>query len=162
MVTTGTDSPIDHLAISTHMNLRAMVTFGMTPQEALITAMSTSGTFLGDQLGRIANGFYADLAIVDGDPLVNIADAAKVTAVVTNGAYATVEDLLAPYASATATTGGAGAAAALQTQQAPQAKAAGGRNRVLPAVPKHASQRGFWWNAPEVLEAARESCCSTP
>ena len=84
------------------------------------------------------------------------------TAVVTNGAYATVEDLLAPYASATATTGGAGAAAAPQTQQAPQAKAAGGRNRVLPAVPKHASQRGFWWNAPEVLEAARESCCSTP
>ena len=162
VVTTGTDSPIDHLAISTHMNLRAMVTFGMTPQEALITAMSTSGTFLGDQLGRIANGYYADLAIVDGDPLSNIADAAKVTAVVTNGAYATVEDLLSPYASATATTGGAGAAAAPQTQQAPQAKAAGGRNRVLPAVPKHASQRGFWWNAPEVLEAARESCCSTP
>jgi hypothetical protein len=32
VVTTGTDSPIDHLAISTHMNLRGMVTFGMTPK----------------------------------------------------------------------------------------------------------------------------------
>ena len=31
VVTTGTDSPIDPLAISTHMNLRAMVTFGLTP-----------------------------------------------------------------------------------------------------------------------------------
>ena len=52
VVTTGTDSPIDHLAISTHMNLRAMVAFGLSPKEALITATSSSGAYLGEPVGR--------------------------------------------------------------------------------------------------------------
>ena len=42
-IITGTDSPIDHTAVSTHMNLRALVKYGLTPREALVTATSTTG-----------------------------------------------------------------------------------------------------------------------
>lgn len=149
VVTAGTDSPIDHLAISTHMNLRAMVKYGLTPHEALVTATSSSGTHLGERLGQIARGYYADLSIVDGDPFTRIEDAASVTAVVTSGRYRTVEELLAPYAGPAATA-------------SPTALSPTGRNRVLAPVPRHASARAYWWNDPAVVEAARGSCCATP
>lgn len=151
LVTTGTDSPIDHLAISTHMNLRAMVKYGLTPHEALVATTSSTGVFLGDKLGRIAPGFYADLSIVDGNPLERIEDATAVTAVVTAGTHRTVEQLLAPYDGPTATSG-----AGTSKTAAPQ------RNRERPAVPRHASTAGFWWNDPHVLEHAKHSCCDTP
>lgn len=149
VVTTGTDSPIDHLAISTHMNLRAMVKYGITPREALITATSNSWAYLGERLGQVAPGYYADLAIIDGDPLTKINDAASVTAVVTSGLHRTVEELLAPYAGP-------------DSSVAPLAVRASGANRVLPAVPRHQSTKGFWWNEPAVVEAARDSCCAPP
>ncbi|GAA3801593.1 amidohydrolase family protein [Sphaerisporangium flaviroseum] len=145
VVTAGTDAPIDHVAISLHMNLRAMVKYGLTPLETLITATSTSGTYLGLPLGRIAKGMYADLAIVDGDPLSRIEDAANVTAVVVGGRHHTVERLLAPYPSATTT-----------DQAAPDALAV--RGTVKARVPAHPSTAGFWWNHPAELERARVSC----
>ena len=42
----GTDSPIDDLAVSSHMNLRAMVEYGYTPRQALMTATSAAGRYL--------------------------------------------------------------------------------------------------------------------
>ena len=145
VVTAGTDAPIDHLAVSLHMNLRAMVKYGLTPREALTTATSTSGTYLGQPLGRIGKGMYADLAIVDGDPLSRIEDAANVTAVVVGGRHHKVEQLLAPYPSATA------------TDQA-QAAARVARGKVKARVPAHPSAARFWWNNPAELEKARVSC----
>ncbi|MFU0243582.1 amidohydrolase family protein, partial [Streptomyces scabiei] len=71
-IVTGTDAPIDHAAVSLHMNLRAMVAYGFTPYEALTTATSLAGETLHEDLGRIAPGMYADLAVVDGDPLTDI------------------------------------------------------------------------------------------
>lgn len=152
LVTSGTDSPIDHLAISTHMNLRAMVLYGLTAQEALVTATSNSGAFLGEKLGRIAPGWFADLSIVDGNPLTNIEDAANVTAVVTSGRHRTVEQLLAPYAGPTETTA-AGSSTAGRSAGQPR------RNRVIAPVPTHPSAKAFWWNDAKVLESAKESCC---
>ncbi len=67
------------------MNLRAMVTYGFTPYEALTTATSLAGETLHEDLGRIAPGMYADLAIVDGDPLTDIKDAANVEQVLVSG-----------------------------------------------------------------------------
>src|SRR5665647_2902369 len=61
VVTAGTDSPIDHLAVSLHMNLRAMVKYGLTPREALVSATSRTGKYLGEPLGQIAPGMYAPL-----------------------------------------------------------------------------------------------------
>lgn len=153
LITMGTDSPIDHLAISTHMNLRAMVLYGLTPKEALITATSNSGGYLNEQIGRIAVGWFADLSIVDGNPLDRIEDAAKVTAVVTSGVHRTVDELLAPYAGPTST---------VPTPADAASRRAARTNRVLPAVPRHPSRLAFWWNEPEVLQAARLSCCATP
>ena len=42
---------------------------------------------LGLQLGRIAVGSFADLVIVDGDPLADIDDALRVVGVVRNGRF---------------------------------------------------------------------------
>ncbi|MGW4643653.1 amidohydrolase family protein [Sphaerisporangium sp. NPDC004334] len=146
VVTAGTDAPIDHLAVSLHMNLRAMVKYGLTPRETLITATSASGAYLGLPLGRIGKGMYADLAIVDGDPLTRIEDAANVVAVVVGGRHHTVEGLLAPYPSST-TTDQAGPPAALAA-----------RGKVRARVPVHPSAAAFWWNDPAELEKARVSC----
>ncbi|MEU1390437.1 MULTISPECIES: amidohydrolase family protein [unclassified Nonomuraea] len=146
VVTAGTDAPIDHLGLSLHMNLRAMVRYGLTPRETLSAATSTSGAYLGLPLGRIAKGMYADLAIVDGDPLSRIEDAANVTAVVVGGRHHTVERLLAPYPSATA------------TDQAASAVSAPGGG-VKARVPVHPSTAGHWWNAPAHLDQARTACC---
>ncbi|MER6509484.1 amidohydrolase family protein [Nonomuraea sp. NPDC001636] len=146
VVTAGTDAPIDHLGLSLHMNLRAMVRYGLTPRETLTAATSTSGAYLGLPLGRIAPGMYADLAIVDGDPLSRIEDAANVTAVVVGGRHHTVEQLLAPYPSATATDQAASAASAPA-------------GRVKARVPVHPSTAGHWWNAPAHLDEARTACC---
>ncbi|MFI6597641.1 amidohydrolase family protein [Nonomuraea sp. NPDC050536] len=145
VVTAGTDAPIDHLAVSLHMNLGAMVKYGLTPLEALTSATGTSGRYLGQPLGRIGKGMYADLAIVDGDPLSRIEDAANVTAAVVGGRHHTVEQLLAPYPSSTAT-----------DQAAPGALAPPGK--IKARVPAHPSTAGFWWNNPTELERARVSC----
>jgi imidazolonepropionase-like amidohydrolase len=145
VVTSGTDAPIDHLAVSLHMNLRAMVRYGLTPLETLITATSTPGTYLGQPLGRIAKGMYADLAIIDGDPLSHIEDAANVTAVVAGGRHHTVEQLLDPYPSPTITH-----QAALAAPPSP--------SRIKPRVPAHPSTASYWWNDPAELERARTTC----
>lgn len=134
-ITTGTDSPIDFNAVSLHMNLRAMVRYGMTPFEALVTATSASGAYLDEPLGSIAPGNYADLVLVEGDPLARIEDAAKVSKVVKHGAVYTVADLIGPFA---------------QTQQAALAPS---RRFVCDASPE------YWWHEPDFLAHAKVSCC---
>lgn len=84
-VINGTDSPIAPNAISTHLNLRAMVKYGMTPYEALSTATRVPAEFLNEPLGHVAPGHYADLVVLGGDPLTDIAQAANVRQVMTNG-----------------------------------------------------------------------------
>jgi imidazolonepropionase-like amidohydrolase len=54
-----------------------MVEWGMTPMQAIQAATSTSAKVLGhlgDDLGVIAPGKYADIVAVDGDPLANVAE----------------------------------------------------------------------------------------
>jgi imidazolonepropionase-like amidohydrolase len=47
---------------------------GMTPVQALATATSNGAEMLGmgDRIGRVAPGYYADIVAVDGDPRSNI------------------------------------------------------------------------------------------
>jgi hypothetical protein len=137
-VITGTDSPIDHTAVSTHMNLRAMVAYGFTPVEALRTATSTSGEFLGEPLGKIAPGYYADLTVLGGNPLEDIREAANVRSVVVNGLVYTVDDLMAPFAAA-------------KPMVAP--------NEIAPA-PAHPANAAFWWHDPHYLAESKRSCCA--
>jgi len=139
-VITGTDSPIDHTAVSTHMNLRAMVIFGLTPYEALSTATRVPGEFLQEPIGQIKRGMYADITVLGGDPLADINQAANVQQVVVNGELHTVDDLLEPFA---------------DTAAQPAAT-----NRILTPVPDHPSNQQYWWHDPHYLEESKRSCCA--
>ncbi|MFJ3670572.1 amidohydrolase family protein [Streptomyces sp. NPDC090106] len=64
--------------------------FGFTPAEALRAATCLGGQIMGmgDELGLIREGFLADLVLVDGDPLEDIAllqDPARLTVVMKDG-----------------------------------------------------------------------------
>jgi Tol biopolymer transport system component/cytosine/adenosine deaminase-related metal-dependent hydrolase len=101
-VISGTDAPLDDVALSLHQNLRAMVRHGFTPHEALTTATRNPARWLGlaDQLGTVEPGRLADLIAVQGDPLTDITAAAAVQVVVAGGVVHRVADLAAPFATA--------------------------------------------------------------
>ncbi|WP_164156559.1 amidohydrolase family protein, partial [Sandarakinorhabdus rubra] len=80
----GTDAPIDFVAISLHLNLRAMTRFGVRPVDALRTATGHAGAFLAEPVGEVARGKLADLLLVGGDPLADVAAAADVRHLVLN------------------------------------------------------------------------------
>ena len=95
-VIAGTDSPIIPFAVSLHAELENYVDGGLTPAEALMSAMSVPAEALGlgGQLGVVAPHALADLVIVDGNPLENIRDARNVEIVVKHGRVYTLEELL--------------------------------------------------------------------
>jgi len=66
--------------------------FGYTPAEALRAATLWGGQMMGrsSELGRVAPGYFADLLLVDGDPLSNIAilqDRARLLAIMKAGRF---------------------------------------------------------------------------
>ena len=75
--------------IAQHAEFRALADAGLAGEQVLrasgVNAAAALG--LGLQLGRLAPGSVADLVIVDGDPLANVADLQKVVAVVRNGRF---------------------------------------------------------------------------
>ncbi len=96
-VIAGTDAPIVPYGLSLHTELGHYVDGGLTPVEALRTATSAFAKAMGleDQLGSIAPGRLADMALVEGNPLERIADARRVKVVVKNGEVFTAERLMA-------------------------------------------------------------------
>jgi imidazolonepropionase-like amidohydrolase len=61
---------------------------GFSPLEALLTATANAGPLVGERLGRIAEGYLADLVLVDGDPTTDVRtllDPARVGPVVKGG-----------------------------------------------------------------------------
>ena len=137
-VLSGTDAPIDFVAVSLHLNLRAMVRYGLSPYEALLTATRFPGEFLGEPLGTVTPGALADLLLVTGDPLARIEDAAAVRAVVRNGEFFTVEDLMKPFAS---------------DASAPRTTS------TVPTDTKPCSR--YWWHGSDYVESSRGACCAT-
>jgi imidazolonepropionase-like amidohydrolase len=63
---------------------------GMTPLEALVTGTSGAAELIGvgNRTGRVAEGFEADLIVVEHDPLANLATLQDVLVVLTNGRVA--------------------------------------------------------------------------
>jgi Amidohydrolase family len=96
----GMDSPLPGLGILNHLGLRAEVKFGMKPWEALqtVTLLPARALGYGKDLGSLEAGKLADIVIVDGDPLRDIKDAARVKTVIVDGRVHSIADLLAPYA----------------------------------------------------------------
>ena len=100
IVLVGTDSPLDNIATALHLGLRAQVKYGLEPWQALQTATLLPARAFGVEkdLGTLEAGKLADLAIVAGDPLHDIKDAANVQFVMKNGKLYSVPELMAPFA----------------------------------------------------------------
>jgi len=91
IIVAGTDTPN---AINLHGELAAYVAAGMTPFEALKAATVNPAHALVLDAGTIEAGKLADLVIVDGDPLADVANAHKVRRVIANGRLYELNQLL--------------------------------------------------------------------
>jgi imidazolonepropionase-like amidohydrolase len=91
LIVAGTDTPN---AINLHGEIAAYVAAGMTPYEALKAATVNPAKALALDAGTIEPGKLADLVLVDGDPLANIANAHKVRRVIANGRLYEMEQLI--------------------------------------------------------------------
>lgn len=85
----GTDTPQPFVfpGFSLHEELELLVRAGLTPLEALRTATLNPAEFLGalDSLGTVAQGKVADLVLLDADPLADIRNTRRISAVIANG-----------------------------------------------------------------------------
>lgn len=85
----GTDTlnPFCFPGFSLHDELGLLVQSGMTPMEALQAATLNPARFMGrqDDLGTVARGKIADLVLLDANPLDDIGNTRKISAVVFNG-----------------------------------------------------------------------------
>ena len=85
----GSDVGAPHVypGASLHDELERLAACGLNPLEALRTATTAPAVFLHweDQLGSIAPGRAADLVLLDGNPLEDIANVRRVHAVITRG-----------------------------------------------------------------------------
>lgn len=137
-VISGTDSPLDDIAVSLHQNLRAMVQHGFTPHEALVTATANPARWLGlgDRLGAVRPGWLADLAVVEGDPLLDVRAAAAVRMVLVDGVLHRVDELVAPFS-------GSGATSA--------------RTATIAKPTASADETRFWWHGEP--EWSLHLCC---
>jgi imidazolonepropionase-like amidohydrolase len=87
-VLAGTDAgnPGTQYGISMHRELAALVEAGLTPKEALAAATSVPAkAFRLGQRGQVANGFKADLLLVEGNPLTDIASTRRIVEVWKDG-----------------------------------------------------------------------------
>jgi imidazolonepropionase-like amidohydrolase len=71
---------------------------GFTPMEAIRCATLYGGQIMkrGDELGTIQDGYLADLLLVDGDPLANLAilrDPKRILAVMKDGEFAKAPEI---------------------------------------------------------------------
>ena len=75
--------------------MERLVDAGLSPLDALRTATINPARYLDREkvLGSVEYGKYADLVVLDANPLDDIHNVAKVHAVVLNGRYLTRDDL---------------------------------------------------------------------
>ena len=96
----GTDvvAPWTYPGFSLHDELELVVGAGLSPLEALRTATINPARFFGmKDLGKIVPGRKANLVLLDANPLVNISNTKKISAVIMRGTLYTrsqLDDLL--------------------------------------------------------------------
>ncbi len=93
----GTDANDTYVipGFSLHDELQELVKAGLTPMEALQTATVNPATYFGlsSDYGAISAGKKADMILLDANPLEEISNTTKISAVIYNGALYTREDL---------------------------------------------------------------------
>jgi imidazolonepropionase-like amidohydrolase len=94
----GTDTAAGVFVIpgfSLHQELELFVKAGLTPMEALQTATLNPAKFLGrtNDSGTVETGKLADLVLLDANPLDDIRNTQKISAVVLDGRYFSRADL---------------------------------------------------------------------
>jgi Tol biopolymer transport system component len=98
LVALGSDSPVAWPALGLHAQLRAFAT-AVSPHEALqsVTINAARYTRLDHELGTLEPGKIADLVLVRGNPLEDVANAARVELVVKAGVDWTQEEIRRPW-----------------------------------------------------------------
>ncbi|MDQ4145813.1 MAG: amidohydrolase family protein [Actinomycetota bacterium] len=98
-VLAGTDAPFPYIVpgASLHQELELLVNSGLTPAEALRSATLHAADALGrgDDLGTLQPGKFADLVIVDGDPVADIRAIKRIDTVFKDGHAFKRSDLVA-------------------------------------------------------------------
>ena len=93
----GTDAPNPYVypGFSLHEELELLVEAGLSPLEALQTATVNPAKFLRieREIGTIEKGKLADLVLLEANPLENITNTRRISAVVVNGRYLPQETL---------------------------------------------------------------------
>ena len=86
----GTDMVL-YPGFALHDELGLLVRAGLTPMEALQRATRNPARYFGleDSLGTIEKGKLADLVLLEADPLKDIGNTRKISAVVLNGRLVT-------------------------------------------------------------------------
>ncbi|WP_406416469.1 amidohydrolase family protein [Streptomyces sp. NBC_00873] len=150
-VAVGTDTPLVPPAVYYHLNLQAMVRYGVSPHDTLRSATVEGARVLGlsGDLGTVEPGKLADLVLVEGDPLEDITAAAAVRQVVVGGFVRSVPDLIARRASEGGVLSAAAPSAAAGTTS-------GVHNRALPEVPQAPATERYWWHREE---HQNHTCC---
>jgi cytosine/adenosine deaminase-related metal-dependent hydrolase len=103
LVALGTDTPLSAPALGLHAALRTFA-LGVSNHEALqaVTINAAKYTNVANELGSIERGKIADLIMVNGNPLEDVANAASVELVMKNGLVYTIADIIQPYVTASA------------------------------------------------------------
>ena len=86
-VTIGTGTDIWQIPTGVHMELEQLVAVGMSPLQAIHAGTGASAKILGAEkdLGTISVGKWADLVILDADPLVDIRNTRRIWRVMEYG-----------------------------------------------------------------------------
>lgn len=84
----GTDSgiPTRFIGYFEHMEMKMMQDAGLTPMQIIVSSSKNAAEYLGlKDLGTLSSGHWADFIVLDADPLKDITNARKISAVYIGG-----------------------------------------------------------------------------
>lgn len=95
-VTIGTGTDIWQVPAAVHLELEELVSAGLSPLEAIRAATGSAAKILGmeETLGTIQPGKWADLVVLDADPLSDIRNTRKIRTIVQAGRVVDRQGLL--------------------------------------------------------------------